>query len=714
MTSNKLASARSIFEQNIAKNKQSGCDKNIFGQKAKSPRSGNVSRRLFASTKLSDSCSSNNGNEASLSSLNDSSDDHNGSTMTRRSSSQGGRYLSSREIADVDEQAKGQKTMEFSRSRLSNHHNNSTNYSPPTAISSGTSDLDEKLQPTNTIRIHDAFSLKQAERRRGSVSSLAEHLSKLELKSLTPRGDNSSQASQPSLESHRDQIKLPDFRQSSYTVGTSSSHSLNTRPLATRSRHSPEPAGNDGNQDSISSIGGSDKRQRAKATKKEGSLSPLSSRQESSMSSLDDSSEQHPPKVSPNASSNSGDRKHGSFGSQRPSSMNKSLSQHFSSSSRGNSNSATEWIQPSAIVDDDDSCSSHHHQQPFRAVPFTKSVIKRHRESLKPVGGGRCDSSTSRSSILNSSRSSLISRSSSPGRRPPPRRRSSVTNTSKRRLKEKTAPPPLLDPEEVAMREELEAIQKQIQVSEQKLARIQEGEQHDLKRVQEAKGRKLKRIDAETEKATIASTGSHLPLTQQQEDALKKEYLQAKVTIRQLKQENARLHSQNRTIKLEFLTTKSSNALLEESTIETRVFIAELEAHQQDILLRERTHWMQLATTYQKALLDLEEALERLEPHREKVKSDLIRFEDRIDRVVDFMQKYCKDDDLVEELTEMAFDENEDGWEDEDHESSDDDDDNSRTSFIAPYTASDSEGERRWSVSDVLVGTSSHSLHLFL
>ena len=58
ITSNKLASARSIFEQNIQKNKEAGCHQSILGQNHKpvssSSSSRKVTRRLLASQALSD------------------------------------------------------------------------------------------------------------------------------------------------------------------------------------------------------------------------------------------------------------------------------------------------------------------------------------------------------------------------------------------------------------------------------------------------------------------------------------------------------------------------------------------------------------------------------------------------------------------------------------------------------------------------------------
>ncbi|CAB9512817.1 expressed unknown protein [Seminavis robusta] len=764
MTSNRLASARSIFEQNIANNRKAGVDKNILGRKTSSGSSSSVSRRLFASTKLSESSSSNSNshsNDGSLSSLNNSSscnnnnNNHEESFVRRRPSmSSQGRRSSSKSINNTPKldqlkeeqhQAKGQITIEYTEPNKP-----SMDISMNREAIHSSDPLDEKLDLSkNKMKINDAFAKRQAEKKRGSISSLAEHLNKLEIKSLKPRGgDNASVTSGSSLESHRDQIKLPDFRQSSYGSRGGSSHNSSARkqqqlPPNSRSRFSSnkfrQSGGSNRNQeeqpnpdDSFSSIGSTEsydimshqnQRSRTALYGSSSSLSPTR-RDDVSESSLDESSQRiklnsssrrrnHNSRSPGNHSPNSSYRSSDSGRSSKSKNIH-SLAQHFSSS-KGSSEPS--WIRRSSVVDDDDSCSSAHHQQPFKAVPFTKSVIKRHRESLVNKQGGGVRRESSNRSLDTSQRSNLSTPGGPNNHCPPPpralRRRSSMTNTSKRRLKERTAPPPLLDPEELAMRNEIAALQKQIADSQAKLVQVQQGEQYDLKRIQDAKERKMKRVDAESAKNMSFSSINVVHLTKEEEKALNAKYLNCKLTIRQLKQGNARIHSQNRKMKLEVLSTSSNNRLLQESNAQTKAFVAELQEQQKDLLVPEHDYLMRLASTYQKSILDTEESIEKKEPKLRQVKTDRLLFEDRIDIVVDFMQKKCKDFSLVEELTAMAFDD--EGWETGDDSSVDDDGDSRASSYIRYSSESEEESPRRdRGIADLLFPTSNHSLHIFL
>ena len=786
MTSNKLASARSIFEQNIQKNKEAGCHQSILGQNHKpvssSSSSRKVTRRLFASQALSDSSNNSNGNSNSNNNLDTSRSSTSSSVRRRRisslSSSSPERISSAsttnhsqRQQQQQQQQPKGELTAEQktrTEAKSSSVHEQEPQNLQPSNNSNNGSNSHIKLRPSRNFRVHDALSKSDTEERRErSISSLADHLEKLNLPNLVRSGggrpsrggagggDNISKgddaSSQASIESHRNRITLPVFRQSSYarTPGstpevtpsrTSSRNSKNdnqqhhdssqSSPIMDDSSNQsfgveqlcqsrrPSTSNHNSRASSHSSLSSSSSRRN-----NHGSSQPVN---DGSGASLGGDLKESSVKVKP-ITSNSSRRNRSINGSKgSTSSHNNRSSNNNNGSKKSREDEAVRaalahhlvarrqapppsWIQPSAVVtDDDESCSNNsRHSMPFKSVPFAKPSIKRHNTPRKnSIRNGNNNSAGS----LNSSNETLGSSSSSslglsPLRATPPlRRKSSLQRrrrpsaTSKLPTLKPSSPPPKPDPEEIALQEEIAALQKQLQEGTANLRQTQEGETFDLRRVQETKDRKLKRIDATKEREKPAKAAASL--SKEQEAELKEEYKQAKLTTRQLKQDNARMDDQNRKMKLEVLTTSSSNRLVEESTAEVLQSIREVEALQRQALI-EHDQLVQLASTYQRSILDLEEAIDKKESPIRRVKSTRLLYEDKVDLIVDLMQKKCKDYDLVEELTILAAFEDETGWEE--------------------GVDSDSETEEHYvtrtpyrNETDLLIPTSSHSLHIFL
>lgn len=269
------------------------------------------------------------------------------------------------------------------------------------------------------------------------------------------------------------------------------------------------------------------------------------------------------------------------------------------------------------------------------------------------------------------------------------------------------------------MQEQIIAIRKQMEDAKAKLMLIEEGGVHDLKRVQETKGRKLKRVDATKAKEKAANnkqSATIVALSKEQEKAKAKEsYKQFKIATRQLKQENARIDDQNRKLKLEVLTIASSNGLLEETIAEVLESIREEELFQKQAW-QEHDQLAHLAATYQRSILDAEEAIDKKQTPTKRVKATRLIYEDKIDLVVNLMQKKCKDCELVEELTALAAFEDETGWEDGESETEyASEEEEHYVVSRAPYrkieTAVKDRGIRV--VDDMLVPTSSHSFHIF-
>lgn len=284
------------------------------------------------------------------------------------------------------------------------------------------------------------------------------------------------------------------------------------------------------------------------------------------------------------------------------------------------------------------------------------------------------------------------------------RRRTSSRHSRHRPSKRSNKP----DTQELALQDEIEALQRQIQASHIKLSHVEEGEECDLKRIHETKERKLKRIDA-AEKKQAASTPPALRFPSNPSDGQCKEECTV-LTAEQLKRENAKIHDQTRKMKLDCVATKSRNRLLQESTAETKDFVAEVKAQEQ-LHKDEHDLLMSLAATYQKSILELTTAVEKKGPAVERVKKARVVWEDRIGILVAFMKKNCGDLALVEELTRFSLGE-EQGGHDKGYESAEE----VRSSCVRmPYAKQiESDDESPRSVSDLLMPTSSHSLHLFL
>jgi len=279
----------------------------------------------------------------------------------------------------------------------------------------------------------------------------------------------------------------------------------------------------------------------------------------------------------------------------------------------------------------------------------------------------------------------------------------------------------------------MEALAKQIQELEIKVDQTQQGEDKDLERIEETKQRKLKKMAAQRDAApTNVSSKTRKLLEFHQEEAFKEKFKQIRHTIKTLKQENARIDSQNRKLRLEILTTSSSNSLLEESNAEMATYMAELEAMKKKDL-REHDQLVQIASIYQQGILDWADVIDKKDPMIERAKKMKLLYDDKIDVIVDMMQKKCNSFALIEELTIMAF--GEEGTEsgDEDGEDSDDSESHDRHQLNVcagrkastksqtrlPYTKrseqddeEDEEDDSPRSVMD-LIPTSSHSLHIF-
>jgi hypothetical protein len=162
-------------------------------------------------------------------------------------------------------------------------------------------------------------------------------------------------------------------------------------------------------------------------------------------------------------------------------------------------------------------------------------------------------------------------------------------------------------------------------------------------------------------------------------------------------------------MKLECVAIKSSNRLLEESIAETKDFILELKAQKQ-MSKDEHDHWTRLATTYQNSIRDVTTTIEKKGPALQRVKKARLLLEERIDIIVAFMQEKCSDFSLVEELTILAF-----GDEGSAEEYDLDEDLVNSTLIRIPYRKDiESDEESPKSIADLLMPTSSHSLHLFV
>lgn len=428
-----LASARSIFEQNIQKNKEAGFNRNILGQSANSSSRPKINvRRNFAPSKIlsestqesrsriagaladaSSSKSATNNHQRRKSSLSQAlSDSQHGSSSKGQASSAIEAQYTVKPAADVPPPPTEMKdNASFSIRKVPSN----------IAITEYTAPVGERISQ------NFPFAAKNAKRR--PSMSLTDQLAKdgtktyHSLRKTRSSGNNNSDnmdSSQKSLEAHRDHFKLPDFRQSSY-VKRNTGNSRIKRTLT--------PTGNDmdNSQNSVGSLGSLDM-SNSKLHGSSNSLTSLSPkrRQQSldesfnirikrstsrsknngnggrsaterlSMSSKGSNHGQNsaradpiedvlltPPSVRNKLSSKLSSRNLVAAGrASIKSNNNRSLAQHLAAN-----NNAT-WIKRSSVVEDDESCSSSHHSQPFTHVPFTKSIIKRHGSNRKLIDGG--------------------------------------------------------------------------------------------------------------------------------------------------------------------------------------------------------------------------------------------------------------------------------------------------------------------------------------
>jgi hypothetical protein len=152
--------------------------------------------------------------------------------------------------------------------------------------------------------------------------------------------------------------------------------------------------------------------------------------------------------------------------------------------------------------------------------------------------------------------------------------------------------------------------------------------------------------------------------------------------------------------------------MIEESILQMNQYLSEL-GWDQKRQLREHDQLLEMVSSYQSSIMDLEEALKRKDPETSRVKKIRFRYEDRIDEIIDFIKEKYAASDLVEELTSMAVDEA--GW---DGDWSEIPNERARLSVVnkTPYTKAGEETEEDRespkSVAD-LISTSSHSLHIF-
>ena len=746
----KLASRASIFEQNIQKNKEAGCDNNILGLKS------STSKPIFSRNQVRKSSLVNH------SSTNTGTENNNAS----RSTTQGARTSATN-----------------SSSGLRDRHQELRNNEKPAMNSSGRS---EKIR--SPFHAQDALSSSsgnlQEDLREGSISSLADHLGKLDIPSLKHRsGSGSSRRSsatrsslvklngtaeqiaddpsQASIESHRNRIQLPLFRQSSYArkasvrqqqnsnnsadnngnnslMDDSSNQSYNVdqlcgsnTSLSSSSRRSNNNASLNGSGSNHGFVFNGSRTERIKLER------GTSSRRNLNCSGDMDSSVKSPvPTKSPKK--NGKVSKSNTNGKKRDEAARTTLAQHLArreGEKRGSVPSLTSWIQPSALVtDDDETCSyNSHHQKPFKSVPFAKSTIKRHNGS----NNGTTTSSRRHSSIvrkqsndsagsMNTSSGALHRSTRDDSDSPPPplthlQRRSSTqqrrTSTQRSPLSPSTTrrPPAKPDSEELELQAEIEAMQREIEAASKKLMQTLQGETTDLKRIAETKERKIRRIDAGAKQQQYVAS-QHVDVTNSinrsaaEEAKWKEEYKQSKLLTRQLKQENARITDQNRKTKLEMLATKAENGLLEESIAEMQESLQEARVMER-FSLQEHDQLVQLTSTYRKSILSMEGKIDRKDTPINRAKNIRLIYEDKMDIIVDIVQKKCKDYDLVEEVTAQAafedYTESEEETEDDDA-SSTDEERKERYTRKALYRSKLAERK-----ADVLSSTSSHSLYIF-
>jgi chromosome segregation ATPase len=324
------------------------------------------------------------------------------------------------------------------------------------------------------------------------------------------------------------------------------------------------------------------------------------------------------------------------------------------------------------------------------------------------------------------SQSTAASASSSPSNSPPERVAGRRKISTKKQQKRE-----VIDPEGQELLRQIEEMRQKIAASEAVLVRVHEGERADLRRVQETKERKLRRVET-TEKQRRAVPGSSRQ-EQQDESALKDKIKESQQIIKTLKRENAKIHTQNHQLKLQILTTASSNSLLQDQLEETRAMCSQAERHHKQHTEAEHDSLLRLVANYESGTMDLEDAIDGKASQLERVKKSRRQYEDRVDQIVEYLQQKCKDAQLVEEVVALADDD--DGWDD----CSSDDDDESQVCTKtfrhkrlqklsqstlkgtmpykqsidydeAPRTPVDKDSPK--SVSD-LITLSSHSLHIF-
>ena len=750
----KLASRASIFEQNIQKNKEAGCDNNILGLKS------STTKPAFSRSKVKKSSLVNHSSKSTGIENNSAS----------RSTTRGDRT----------------SAPSSNRTGLRDHHRELQDNEEPVMNSSGRS---EKIRPS--FHAQDAISSSSGniheDLRERSISSLADQLGKLDIPSLKHRGGSGSSRrssttrssiakvnnkaeqimddpSQASIESHRNRIQLPVFRQSSYA----------RRASVRQQENSSSPTNNNGNDSlmddssnqsygvdqlcgSNTSLSSSSRRSKNNASLNgsgsnhgfvfNGSRTEriklergTSSRRNLNCSGdMDDSAKSPVPTRSPKK--NGKVSKTNSNGKKREEAARTTLAQHLArrGETRGAIVSLTSWIQPSALVtDDDETCSyNSRHSMPFKSVPFAKSTIKRHNGSNNGIATssrqGRHSSiirkqSNDSAGSMNTSSGTLNRRIRDDSNSPPPpltplQRRSSIqqrrasTQLSPLSPSTTSRPPAKPDPEELELQAEIDAMQRKIDAASKKLMQTLQGETADLKRVVETKERKMRRIDAgakqqqDTENQHTDTTNS-INRGAAEEAKWKEGYKQNKLLTRQLKQENARITDQNRKTKLEMLATKAENGLLEESIAEVRESLQEGKMMER-FSLQEHDQLVQLTSTYRKSLLSLEGKIDRKDAPIKRAKNIRLIYEDKMDSIVDMVQKQCKDYDLVEEVTAQAAFEDEVEWEEEtttedDDASSSDEEDKEALMRKALYKGK--LAERR---ADLLSSTSNHSLYIF-
>jgi len=701
-------------------------------------------------------------------------------------------------------QSKGELTKEPHSRNTTTYNNSSSNNNHSSIISSD----GQKLRLSSNFQLHQSRSKSNDNnsnddrQQEGSISSLAHHLEKLNIPSrhrylqrersrtsmVSQTSRTSSTSSQASMDSHRNRIQLPVFRQASYdrtttatkknnsmkqphpqnrTTSSSSNsnkeeeevpktctipsklHTTTTDNIAVSSSSSPPTNNNNRMNDDSNQSYGFEQLCESRKSSNTASTASMSSVSMSSSVSLSlggrggggvSRSELHQLQ-----------RKNAPTRPRRTRSNNMMNNKHKKKEDEKENNKcspAISWIRPSAVItDDDETCSSSHHSMPFKSVPFARSTIKRLNDSSSSSSSSCCSSSRSLNSsgrtlgcTCNSSNSSL-SPHFSPGQTIPhlPLRHNS-SDLQKRRRQEQQQQQhfgrfnrkkmPTLkvdatpDPEEAVLLAEIEAIKMQMEVYRTQLLQQEEGTTFDLRRIQEAKERKLKRIDAtraqqkqqqQQQKTDPSKPSGYRIITDEQAVQMNKDYKQAKLLARQLKQENARMDDQNRKMKLQVLTTIATNDLLAETAADMRECIRDAEtSHEQSIL--EHDKLVQLSQQYQRSIANLEQAIDKKHGPARKARAGRLKYEDKIDIIVDMMQQKCQDLQLVEELTELAQFEDEDaGWE-TGSESDSEDSYLSKTSFCSSKSEiiiENGEGLKR-PVEDLLIPTSSHSLHIFL